>query len=288
MRGGDLFKLFQNLRHQRLFHLSQRNGRRVFFGRVFLQLFLFFRAFGFVFFVVFELFVVPVFAVGFLFVVPLGILVFTVFRGSLFFKFLFGFLFFCVFRFFDGFFGLYGGQRGGQGDGCGRQVQAVFGKGAVVRAVSRVKINNVAQKHFSRQQGIMPSGQRFNGQSAFTQAADHQVAPGLNPFGNGDFTFAGQKFDSSHFAQVHPNRVICPAGFHFVQFETGVFFGSGRFFLFGFFVFDDVDAEIGNHRHHVFDLFGRFLFRGQSFVQLVNGNISAFFAAVHKFLNRGA
>jgi hypothetical protein len=44
-------------------------------------------------------------------------------------------------------------------------------------------------------------------------------------------------------------------------------------FVLGLFVLDDVDAHLGQHRHHVLDLFGADLIGRQHLVELVVGDV---------------
>src|SRR5947209_4211416 len=60
--------------------------------------------------------------------------------------------------------------------------------------------------------------------------------------------------------------------------------GLGR--LLAFLSFDQVDAELGQHRHGVFDLVRRDLIGRQRGVQLVIGQIAALLAARHHLLDR--
>ena len=61
--------------------------------------------------------------------------------------------------------------------------------------------------------------------------------------------------------------------------------GGGR--LLGLLAFDDVDAELGQHRHRVLDLLRGHLIRGQGGVQLVIGDVSPLPAAGQHLLDRG-
>ena len=46
----------------------------------------------------------------------------------------------------------------------------------------------------------MPLDDRLDGERAFTNAADHHLAAGLDALGDRNFALARQKLDASHFA----------------------------------------------------------------------------------------
>jgi hypothetical protein len=152
-------------------------------------------------------------------------------------------------------------------------------------AVGCFKVDDVAQQHFAVFKRLVPGHDRLNGQRAFADAADHHVAAGFDAFCDGDFAFAGQKFNRTHFAQVHAHGVIRAAevgfgkiaGAFFVIIVIG-FFLFVAFFLGVRFIFDQVDADIGQHRHGFVDLVRRVFAGRQSFVQLVISEIAAFLA----------
>jgi hypothetical protein len=114
--------------------------------------------------------------------------------------------------------------------------------------------------------------------------ADHHLAAGLDAFGDGDFALARQQFDRAHFAQIHAHGIVGAPDFVFVDvarrragldfLAVGLGIGVGLLVV-AFFVVDDVDAHLGQHRHGVFDLLrGHFVGR-QGFVQLVVGDVAA-------------
>ncbi len=126
------------------------------------------------------------------------------------------------------------------------------------------KVDDIAQKNVFVQKFVAPDGDRLKGQRAFAQARNHRVAAGLDPFGDGNFAFARQQFDTAHFAQIHAHRIVCaiqlfrrPGPKRDFAVRCGFDNGGGfTVFVVGLFVLDDVDAHFGQHRHHVFDLFG--------------------------------
>ena len=72
----------------------------------------------------------------------------------------------------------------------------------------RVKIEDFAQLHRAVVEGVRPFDDRVEGDRAFAQAPDHDVAAGLDALGDGDFAFAAEQFDRAHLAQVHAHRVV--------------------------------------------------------------------------------
>src|SRR5690606_37858309 len=72
----------------------------------------------------------------------------------------------------------------------------------------RVEIENLAQLHFAGVESFGPLDDGVEGDRAFTQAHDHRVATGLDALGDRDLAFAAEQLDRTHFAQVHPHRVV--------------------------------------------------------------------------------
>jgi len=148
-----------------------------------------------------------------------------------------------------------------------------------------LKINHVTQQNVFGQKFVAPDGDRLKCQRALAEAGDHCVSAGFDPFGNRNFAFTAQQFDAAHLAQVHAYRIVRtvqlfrrgrPKG-HFAVGRRCVHHGGRlQLFVFGFFVFDNVDAHFGQHRHHVFDLFRTHLIRGQNLIQLIIRNIAFF------------
>ncbi len=89
-----------------------------------------------------------------------------------------------------------GGLRGGLGLAFGAD------------GVHRFQIDDVAQQDLALVQLVAPHGERFEGQRAFAQRADHQLAAGLDALGDGDFAFAGEELDAAHLAQIHAHRIV--------------------------------------------------------------------------------
>jgi len=129
-----------------------------------------------------------------------------------------------------------------------------------VRAgIGGFKVDDVAQQDVAFVQFIAPDDNCLEGQRVFAQAGNHCFATGFNPFGDGNFALAGEKFHRAHFAQVHANRVIgTVGGFALLGFYDGFFAGFdeiGTFDLFFcFFFFHHIDAHVGKHGHGVFNL----------------------------------
>ena len=145
------------------------------------------------------------------------------------------------------------------------------------------QIDDVAQQNVFGQKFVMPDGDRLKGQRAFAEPGDHGVPTGLDPLGDGNLALAAQQFDRTHLAQIHADRVVSA-----VQFFGGGTgqrnltraFGGDQFgralvlFFLGLFIFDDVDAHLGQHGHHVLDLFRADLIRRQNLIKLVVGDIA--------------
>ena len=55
---------------------------------------------------------------------------------------------------------------------------------------------------------LRPVDDRVEGDRAFAQAPDHDVAAGLDALGDGDLALAGEQFDRAHLAQVHADRIV--------------------------------------------------------------------------------
>ena len=142
-------------------------------------------------------------------------------------------------------------------------------------------------------QGIMPVHDSAQRQRAFADRADHLLAAGLDPLGDGDFALARQQLHGAHLAQIHAHRIVGAA-------EVLVLFGGGRgggfgpggsglrrrlFRLLGL---DNIDAELGELGHRVLDLLRGHVFGRQGRVQLVIGDVAAFLAARQQLLDRGA
>ena len=156
------------------------------------------------------------------------------------------------------------------------------------RGVGCVEVDDVAQQHLAFAERVAPQHQRAHGQRAFADAADHHLAPGLDALGDGDLALARQQLDRAHLAQVHAHRVVGAADIVVVEIAAGLglaVLGLGRGGLLGVLVLDDVDAELGEHRHRVLDLLGRHLLGRQRGVQFVIGEVAALLAAQHHLLD---
>ena len=94
----------------------------------------------------------------------------------------------------------------------------LVGRGSLVGGV---EIEDVAQQHFLVVERLGPLDDGVEGDRALAQAADHHVAAGLDPLGDGDFALAAEQLDRAHFAQVHAHRIVGPLA-------GASFFGAGR------------------------------------------------------------
>ena len=163
---------------------------------------------------------------------------------------------------------------------------------------SRSRISRSCMRAFV--EGVRPVDDGVEGDRAFAQAPDHDVAAGLDALGDGDLALAGEQFDRAHLAQVHADRVVGAvdgflldrrgrAGAAVVE-RIDLLFGLGLLFLLvvvaGFVVLDDVDAHLADRGHDVLDLLGRHLVLGQGLVELVIGDDAALLGAGDQLLDR--
>ena len=78
--------------------------------------------------------------------------------------------------------------------------------------IGRFEIDDVAEEDFSFVQLIAPDDDGLERQRALAQAGDHGLAAGLDALGDGDFAFARQKLDRTHFPQIHAHRIVGALG----------------------------------------------------------------------------
>ena len=96
-------------------------------------------------------------------------------------------------------------------------------------------------------------------------------------------------FDRPHLAQVHAHRVVGAADVVVVEIAARLAvgllgLGGGRLLV--LLALDDVDAELGQHRHRVLDLLRGHLVGGQRGVQLVVGDVATLPPAGQHLLDR--
>ena len=72
----------------------------------------------------------------------------------------------------------------------------------------RLEVEDLAQLHAAFVEGVGPADDRVEGDRAFAQAPDHDVAAGLDALGDRDLALAGEQLDRAHLAQVHADRVV--------------------------------------------------------------------------------
>ena len=144
-------------------------------------------------------------------------------------------------------------------------------------AEGRLEVEDVAQQAFAALHRARPFGERVQGERVFPQGADHHLAARLDAFGDGDLALAREQLHRPHFAHIHAHRVVGASEFGVVGVGDGGLRGPRRALflrLLAFLRLDDVDAEFGDHRHGVFDLFRRHPIRRQRRVDVVIGDVS--------------
>ncbi len=161
-------------------------------------------------------------------------------------------------------------DMGGGGGGLRRGLGLAFG----TDGIHRFQVDDVAQEDLALIQLVAPHGQGFEGERAFAQGADHQLAAGLDALGDSDFALAAEQLDAAHLAQIHAHRIVGAVillgggaglgGDFLAALGNGGEIVVGALFL--FLGFDDVDAHLVEHRHRVLDLLGGHLVGGQNLV----------------------
>ena len=134
-------------------------------------------------------------------------------------------------------------------------------------AIGRVEIDDVAQQHLSFVEGVAPTDDRAHRQRAFTDAADHHLAAGLDALGDRDLAFARQQLDRTHLAQIHAHRIIGAADIVVVEIAADLASASSASAAAGSSLSSlsiNVDPEFGEHRHRVFDLLRGHLIGGSA------------------------
>jgi hypothetical protein len=182
-----------------------------------------------------------------------------------------------------------------RGRGDQRRVHVVLGVGA---SVSRFEIDDVAKEDLSFVEFIAPDDDGLEGQRTFAEACDHCLAAGLDALRNGDFAFARQQLDGAHLAQIHADGIVgALAGLRLLDFGDGllrdfdefvvgiVVLVLALFLAVAVFVFGNVDAHVGEHRHDVFDLFRRGGIRWQDVVELIEGHEAALLGLLDHLLD---
>jgi hypothetical protein len=163
---------------------------------------------------------------------------------------------------------------------------------AVDAAVGLFEVDHLAQQDAAGAELLAPDHDRFEGQGAFAQAADHGVAAGFDALGDGDFALARQQLDAAHLAQVHPHRVVrAVEGRRLFALDDVGFFAGDDFAALAvlrvFFGLDDVDAHLRQHGQGVFDGLGGDFLAGQHLVQLVHGDVAAGLGLLDELLDAG-
>ena len=137
----------------------------------------------------------------------------------------------------------------------------LVGRGALRQ--HRLEIEDLAQLHRAFVEVVRPFDDRVEGDRAFAQPPDHDVAAGLDALGDGDFALAAEQFDRAHLAQIHADRIVGAVDGFLLGRDRGaraavveridLFLGVG--FLVGLgvlvvriVILDDVDAHLGQLR----------------------------------------
>ncbi len=165
--------------------------------------------------------------------------------------------------------------------------------------IGGLQVDDVAEENLPLVELVLPDDDGLEGERGFAEARDHGLAAGLDALGDGDFALARQQLDGAHLAQIHAHRIVGAVGrlarrlggdgsagrlrdlaaFRLILGDLGGFLR-----LVGL---DDVDAHLGQHRQHVFDLLGADLLRGQHGVELVVGDKAALLRDLDHLLDRG-
>ena len=150
-------------------------------------------------------------------------------------------------------------------------VAAFFALGDLVgrRALRqhRLEIEDLAQLHRAFVEVVRPFDDRVEGDRAFAQAPDHDVAAGLDALGDGDFALAAEQFDRAHLAQIHAHRIVGavdrflldrrgrarPAVVERIDLFLVGLLGL-RVLVVAIVILDDIDAHLRQLGHDVLDL----------------------------------
>ena len=89
---------------------------------------------------------------------------------------------------------------------------AVICSGGRALGQHRLEVEDFAQLHAAVVERVGPVDDRVEGDRAFAQAPDHDVAAGLDALGDGDLALAAEQFDRAHLAQVHADRIVGAVG----------------------------------------------------------------------------
>ena len=152
----------------------------------------------------------------------------------------------------------------------------------------RIEVDEVPQQQLSGVEIRMPAQEGIRGRRQLAQAADHHLAPGLDPFGDRDLALARQQAAGAHFAEVQLHRVVgAPVVAAQVAATLLVFgrIGRGRrwrglILILG--RLDDLDPEPGEGGHGVLDQVRGCLFQRQDRRQLGLRDMAALPGAGHE------
>ena len=157
-------------------------------------------------------------------------------------------------------------------------------------AIGRVEIDDVAQQHLAFVERVAPadaaraivSGLSQMPPIIISRPASMRLAIAISPSRDNSSTEPISRRYIRTGSSVRPmSSSTIAAGLALAVLGLGL----GR--LLALLALDDVDAELGQHRHRVLDLLRGHLVRRQRGVQLVIGQVAALLAARHHLLDRG-
>ena len=144
--------------------------------------------------------------------------------------------------------------------------------------------------------GAVPAFDRGQRQRALPHCADHYLAAGHDALGDRNLSLTGEQLNRAHLTQIHAHGIVGAAKISLTSTGSrgsgggggggGSDLGALFLRLLGLFIFDKVDAQLGNHRHSIFDLLGGYFFWWQNGVQLVVGDMTALAALGDQALHR--
>ena len=74
--------------------------------------------------------------------------------------------------------------------------------------VRRFEVDDVAKVDLALVERVPPDCEGREGERAVAEPREHDVAAGLDAFGNGDLTRARKQFHRAHIAEIHAHGVV--------------------------------------------------------------------------------